>query len=129
MIKKLTVLSSILVCGIASAQPNVCPFTDRFEISAPAQVVIKDLSSDGNLASSVVDDTHFTTSCDNFWIAKSGKAYLTIGNGIQTCKLTILDGPFESNPSILSVNCTEGLQYAGTDHVKNGKEYTLKFSA
>ncbi|HEX2548903.1 MAG TPA: hypothetical protein VHM20_03680, partial [Gammaproteobacteria bacterium] len=122
---------SLIACGLiagqASAHPNVCPFTDKFTIEAPSQMIITELTSDGNLASSITDDTHFTTSCDNFWSTKSGHAYVTISNGILNCKLTITDGPFVNNPKILS-SCSPGVQYTGTEHSEGSKNYTLKFS-
>lgn len=131
MMKKIISISSILAAGMmmteATAQPLVCPFTDHFTVSAPSGYVIQNLITDGNITGVIKDEFHFNTSCKSDSTTGSGHAYLTLGNGNTTCYLTILDGPFENNPSVISVSCNGDARYAGMDHVKGSYSYTLKF--
>lgn len=132
MIKKLMVFSSLIACslvaGQVSAKPMICPFTDYFTIDAPYDDIVRDLSADGNINVSLSSDTAFTTSCKSIWSTGSGNAYLVVGSSAHVCHLTILDGPYENNPTVTNVTCTDGLQYAGMDHSKGSYNYTLKFN-
>ena len=132
MIKKMILVSSILACGITAtetiAQPLICPFTDYFTISGPIGLSIGELRLDGNLSGKIEDSFKFTTSCKSNGNTGSGHAYLTVGVDTRQCSLTILDGPFENNPVIMSANCTGGLKYTGMDHETGSYSYKLKFA-
>jgi hypothetical protein len=132
MIKKLIIIGSVLLSSLTTTQvlarPLMCPFTDFFSIQGSADTVIKNLLTDGNLSGDISNDTHFTTFCKSYTSTGSGHAYLTVNRGASVCDLTILDGPFESNPSIVEVKCLGSLQYIGMDHPKGSYNYTIKFS-
>lgn len=126
MIKKIlvTALVNSFMIANANAAPLMCPFTDYFTMQGAS---VGALYVDGNLSGSVTDIYHFTTSCRNNGSTGSGHAYLTASRGGHYCYLTILDGPFENNPIVLSADCTSGLNYVGMDHVTGTYSYTLKF--
>lgn len=131
MIKKSLFISSILAFGISAnavAQPLICPFTDHFTIQGPTPTLIKNLSTDGNLNATIINDSYFTTSCKSNTSTSNGHVYLTVTHNTDSCNLTILDGPYESNPSITNVDCPGGFRYTGMEHVKGSYNYTLKFS-
>lgn len=112
----------------AIAQPQICPFMDRFTISAPTAVAITGLEFEGNLSGIIADATHFELFCKDNSSTKNGHAYLSVGTDANHCKLTIADGPFEMNPSVTSINCTGNLNYVGIDHELGTYRYKLKFS-
>lgn len=134
--KKLMLIFSMLACGItiteATAQPLTCPFIDYFTVSGPSRpssrYVIKNLRTDGNLSGTLTDTAHFTTACKNNSDIGSGYAYLTITSASGLCMLKILDGPFVSNPNVVSAECTTGLKYTGLEYSTGGYDYTLKFA-
>ena len=126
MIRKI-LFATVIGCAMisaASAAPLICPFTDYFNVIGAN---VRDLLTDGNLNGKITDNNNFTTSCKSNSSTGSGHAYVAITNGTEICYLTILDGPFENNPSIMSANCSAGLRYTGMDHSKGTYTYTLKF--
>lgn len=61
---------------------------------------------------------------------KSGVAIVTIGSNVEnTCTLAILDGPYEMNPTVASVNCLGATHYTGIAHEHGTYQYTLNFSS
>ncbi len=131
MIKKSLLVSSVLALTISTAavaQPLICPFTDHFTIQGPAPTLIKDLSTDGNINATIINEAYFTTSCKSNTSTSSGHAYVTVAHNDGSCLLTILDGPYESNPTVTSIVCTGNFRYVGMDHTKGSYNYTLKFA-
>ncbi len=129
--KKAFLISSLLACGMltaAHAQPQICPFQDQFIIMAPTGNLIKRLNSDGNVYANITDATHFSIFCKDRTNRNPGHAYVTVGTDpANYCNLSILDGPFEMNPSVVSINCGGSLHYAGIDHEYGTYLYTLNF--
>ena len=110
----------------STGKSGSCPFTDNFHISG---ATLQQLASDGNLAVQQKSPTNFTDTCANNQSANAGNIYLTVNNTAGgSCKLTILDGPYEMNPSITSSACQGGLQFGGMDHAYGTYDYNLKFN-
>lgn len=128
----LTTLTSLsLLCvfsGVAFSRPLACPFTDTFYITGGS---IKTLNVAGNLKISQISSTKFTDGCADGKLANDGTISLAvIGSSAQNnCQLTIVDGPFEWNPSVTDSHCEGNLQYSGIDHTTGTYSYTLKFSS
>jgi hypothetical protein len=134
--RKYLIIALSFACFAATAQTaqsklGTCPFTDNFSIvdmSHPNDAVIQALSSSGNIAVSLHSFTSFTTSCGNNASANDGNAYVTVANSTGgICYLTILDGPYEMNPSVTSVNCLGNLIYSGIGHQYASYSYQLNF--
>ena len=118
----------LLVSTNTIAKPLICPFTDHFSISASPAITILGLEYDGNVSGMISDATHFDLYCKDNSSTKNGNAYLIVGTEKNQCKLTILDGPFEMNPTVSNIHCTGNLKYAGIDHELGTYRYKLKFS-
>lgn len=128
VISTLFYTSSILAAGAHTPPTNSCPFTDTFHLSGPAVTIRSGINSSGGIIGTKINDTEFTTSC-NQDIANDGTVNLDIGlNDQDKCSFTILDGAFQTNPTVQSVQCFGNLAFNGIDHVTFSYDYTMKFS-
>ncbi len=123
----LILLSAVTVSAMAS--PQTCPFTDIFNMSGPGGIQIQGKSTtSGNLKYTRVSNNVFTLGCADVHSFNNGDLYISIGtDATNVCKLTILDGPFLTDPEI-APNCSGNLQYRGYSHAEYSYKYTLNFS-
>jgi hypothetical protein len=134
MIKNLKKLSVVLTLSLLAlpltiqAKTLTCPFRDHFTIKAPASAKLLSAVAQNNIA--IIQDTmnSFSLSCADNSVRDSGLAVVEIGSDSSNrCKITIQDGPFDRNPTILNSTCNGPLLYTGMDHRFGSYEYELKF--
>lgn len=125
---KLAAMLLIAAPIVVHAKTLTCPFTDTFNISAPNQVKIMAVQTEGNLKYAQQSGTQFTLSCGDDKVGEPGTIFIDIGfDATNKCNLAIHDGPYEMNPTVTRVNCSSNkVSYIGIDHRFGSYQYTIK---
>jgi hypothetical protein len=99
-------------------------FQDNFSLVGAS---ISSLQTDGNLRIASQSGGSFVVSDRDPNVGNGGSVTLRASNKFGACELVIEDGAFQMNPTVVAVNCMNGLTYAGMDHPYGSYQYTLKF--